>query len=89
VPVDRPLYRRHRFPAQIISHAVWLYVRFNLSQRDVEELLAERGVRVSHEAIHLWCRGSAPAYAEQLQRRRSPSGVERSLACVLSFNQAG
>jgi putative transposase len=70
VPVDPALYRRHRFPAEIISHAVWLYFRFNLSHRDVEELLAERGIRVSYEAIRLWCRKFGPAYAEHLRRRR-------------------
>jgi putative transposase len=45
------LYKRHRFPGEIISHAVWLYYRFALSHRDIEELLAERGVQVSDEAI--------------------------------------
>jgi len=45
-------YKRHRFPSDIISYAVWLYYRFNLSHRDVEYLLAERGVIVSREAIH-------------------------------------
>jgi hypothetical protein len=55
VPVDPALYRRHRFPAEIISHAVWLYYRFNLSHRDVEELLAERGIQVS------WVRGGREA----------------------------
>jgi putative transposase len=70
VPVDPALYRRHRFPVEIISHAVWLYYRFNLSHRDVEELLAQRGVQVSYEAIRLWCRKFGPAYAEQLRRRR-------------------
>ena len=70
MPVDPALYRRHRFPAEIISYAVWLYFRFNLSHRDVEELLAERGIRVSYEAIRLWCRKFGPAYAEHLHRRR-------------------
>jgi putative transposase len=70
VPVDPALYRRHRFPVEIISHAVWLYYRFSLSHRDGEELLAERGIRVSYEAIRLWCRKFGPAYAEQLRRRR-------------------
>ncbi len=46
-----PSYKRHRFPPEIISHAVWLYFRFALSYRDVEELLAERGVVVSYETI--------------------------------------
>jgi len=70
VPVDPTLYRRHRFSAEIISHAVWLYFRFNLSHRDVEELLAERGIQVSYEAIRLWCHKFGSAYAEQLRRRR-------------------
>jgi putative transposase len=68
VPIET-LYRRHRFPAGIISHAAWLYYRFNLSHRDVEELLAERGIQVSYGAIRLWCRKFGPAYAEQLRRR--------------------
>jgi len=48
-------YQNHRFPAEIISHAVWLYFRFCLSYRDVEELLFVRGVIVSYEAIRKWC----------------------------------
>ena len=47
------LYKRHRFPSEIIQHAVWLYYRFNLSSRDIEDLLAERGVVVSYESIRL------------------------------------
>ena len=46
----------HRFPGEIISHGVWLYYRFTLSYRDVEEILFERGIIVSHEAIRQWCR---------------------------------
>jgi hypothetical protein len=61
VPVDPALYRRHRFPAEIIGHAVWLYFRFKVSHRDVEELLAERGIQVSYEASRLWCRQFGPA----------------------------
>jgi putative transposase len=60
----------HRFPPELISHAVWSYHRFALSHRDVEELLAERGIHVSYEAIRLWCRKFGPAYTEQLRRRR-------------------
>ena len=48
------LYKRHRFPPVIIQYAVWLYHRFNLSQRDIEDLLAERGIEVSYESIRLW-----------------------------------
>ena len=47
------LYKRHRFPPDIIQYAVWLYHRFNLSHRDIEDLLAERGITVSYEAIRL------------------------------------
>ena len=49
-----PSYRGYRFPAEIISHCVWLYFRFCLSFRDVQEMMLERGVVVSHEAIRLW-----------------------------------
>jgi putative transposase len=45
------LYRRHRFPGEIISYCVWLYYRFSLSYRDIEELMAQRGVRVSYEKL--------------------------------------
>ena len=49
-------YDRHRFPTEIISHAVWLYHVFSLSLRDVELILAERGVVVTHESIRAWCK---------------------------------
>jgi transposase-like protein len=54
-----PLYRRHRFPAEIIAHAVWLYFRFPLSLRMVEDMLAARGGIVSHQTVRLWPRSSA------------------------------
>jgi len=62
-------YKRHRFPPDIISYAVWLYHRFNLSNRDVEDLLAERGIIVSYEAIRLWCIKFGARYARRLKRR--------------------
>jgi len=68
-----PLYRGYRFHAEIISHAVWLYYRFALSHRDIEDLLAERGVQVSYEAIRLWCRKFGSACAAGLRRRRRPA----------------
>ena len=68
------LYRRHRFPPEIISHAVWLYHRFTLSLRDVEDLLAERDVTVSYEAIRSWCRKFGPEYARTLRRRQGRLG---------------
>jgi putative transposase len=71
---DRLSYHGHRFPPEIISHAVWLYHRFGLSLRDVEDLLAERGVIVSHEAIRLWCAKFGPDYARRLRRRQRRLG---------------
>src|SRR6267142_2984559 len=65
------LYHRHRFPAEIISHCVWLYFRFALSFRDVEEMLAMRGVSLSYETIREWCLKFGQTYANDL-RRRSP-----------------
>jgi putative transposase len=65
------LYKRHRFPGEIISHAVWRSFRFALSHRDVEALLAERGVQVSYEAIRRWCRTFGPAFAAGWRRRRA------------------
>ena len=47
-------YRRHRFPPEVIQHAIWLYLRFTLSYRDVEELLAERGLDISYETVRRW-----------------------------------
>jgi putative transposase len=67
-------YKHHRFPAEIISHGVWLYFRFCLSYRDVEELLFARGVIVTYEAIRKWCRKFGQHYANQLRRRRPQPG---------------
>jgi putative transposase len=72
-PTTNP-YKRHRFPAEIISHCVWLYFRFCLSYRDVEELMAERGVPLTYEAVRYWCRKFGQAYANQLRRRRPRPG---------------
>ena len=70
----KSLQRGHRFPPEIISHAVWLYFRFTLSFRDVKDLLAERGVTVSYEAVRLWCRKLGPAFARSLRRRQGRLG---------------
>ena len=69
-----PSYRGYRFPPAIISHAVWLYHRFGLSFRDVEDLLAERGVTVTYEAIRQWCLTFGLDYARRLRRRRGQLG---------------
>ncbi len=70
------LYRRHRFPAEIISHCVWLYFRFALSLRDVEEMLAMRGVCLTYETIREWCLKFGQTYANGL-RHKSPRPGDR------------
>ncbi len=67
-------YKRPRFPAGIISHAVWLYVRFNLSLRSVEELLLERGVEISHETLRRWVIKFGPAFARSLRHGSAKPG---------------
>ena len=67
-------YKRHRFPPAIISYAVWLYFRFNLSHRDIEDLLAQRGIIVSHESIRFWCIKFGRRYARRLKRRHQGHG---------------
>ena len=67
-------YSGHRFPAEIIAHAVWLYFRFSLSFRNIEEMLAARGVEVSHESIRFWCLKFGPRFARQLRRREGRAG---------------
>ena len=67
-------YARHQFPPVVIQHAVWLYLRFTLSYRDVEELLAERGVEVSYKTIRQWCREFGQSYTNELRRRRPRPG---------------
>ena len=67
-------YKRHRFPPDIISYAVWLYYRFNLSHRDIEDLLAERGITVSREAIRVWCIKFGAIYTRRLKRKHRGYG---------------
>ena len=70
------LYHRHRFPGEIISHCVWLYFRFTLSFRDVEEMLAMRGVALTYETVREWCLKFGQTYASSL-RRRAPRAGDR------------
>jgi hypothetical protein len=70
------LYHRHRFPAEIISHCVWLYFRFSLSFRDVEEMMAKRGVTFSYESARDWCLKFSGVYAKRM-RSRSPRPGDR------------
>ena len=67
-------YKRYRFPPEIIQYAVWLYYRFNLSHRDIEDLLAERGINVTYEAIRLWCNRFGPEFATRLRRKHRGYG---------------
>ncbi len=63
-------YARHQFPAEIIRHAVWLYLRFTVSYRDVEELLAERSIEASYETVRRWVLKFGPAFDRNLRRLR-------------------
>ncbi len=68
------LYKRHRFPPSVIQYAVWLYYRFNLSIRDVEDLLFERNINVSYESIRLWINKFGPEFTRRLRRRHPGFG---------------
>ena len=68
------IYKRHRFPPEIIQYAVCLYHRFNLSHRDIEDLLAERGISVSYESIRLWCNKFGLKYARRLKKNHQGYG---------------
>jgi putative transposase len=74
VGVASPSYKGHRYPGEVISHCVWLYFRFPLSYREVEELMLQRGVTVSHETIRRWCDKFGQQYAGALRRRRPQPG---------------
>src|SRR5215213_8259035 len=68
-PAAKSPYAGYRFPGEVISHAVWLYFRFPLSLRMVEEMLAARGIDVSHETVRQWARKFGQAFANQIRRR--------------------
>jgi putative transposase len=68
------MHKRHRFPPEIIQYAVWLYHRFNLSHRDIADLMSYRGVEVSYESIRLWCKKFGPKYAQRLKRKHQGFG---------------
>jgi putative transposase len=67
-------YKRHRAPPEIIAHAVWLYARFNLSLREIEEMLLERGIDVSYESVRRWMVKFGPEIARNLRRRQARPG---------------
>jgi putative transposase len=66
-------YARHQFPAEITRHATWLYLRFTLGYRDVEELLAKRGIETSYETVRRWVLKFGPMFARNLRRLRPRS----------------
>jgi putative transposase len=68
------MYKRYRFPPDVIQYAVWLYFRFNLSHRDIEDLLAQRGIIVTHESIRLWCNKFGSKFAAKLRKRHQGYG---------------
>jgi putative transposase len=86
-PPPDPHYR-HRFAAEIICHAVWLYHVFSLSLRDVELLLAARGVVVSYETVRRWCKKFAASFADRLRRRRPRPGDKWHIAGRASLRKA-
>jgi transposase-like protein len=85
-------FARHRFPPAIIRHAVWLYVRFTLSYRGVEDLLAERGLEVSYEMVRRWVLKFGPLFAQELRRRRprpTPRWHLDEMAVMIAGRQFG
>jgi putative transposase len=77
-----PHYKGYRFPPEIISHAVWLYFRFSLSFRDVEELMAKPGIMLTYETVRQWCLKFGQTYANELRRRRPRCGDKW---CIISI----
>src|SRR5205085_2776133 len=73
-PAAKSPYAGYRFPAEVISHAVWLYFRFPLSLRMVEEMLAARGIIVSHESVRQWARKFGQTFANRIRRRLPAAG---------------
>ncbi|WP_327749653.1 IS6 family transposase [Streptomyces europaeiscabiei] len=69
-----PSYKGHRYPVEVISHCVWLYHRFPLSLREIEELMLERGIVLSYETVRRWCAKYGQRYADSLRRRRPRPG---------------
>ena len=68
------LYKGYRFPVEVISHCVWLYYRFPLSFREIEEMMMHRGVILTHETVRAWCTTFGQTYANGLRRRRGRPG---------------
>src|SRR5947209_19625161 len=82
-------YRGYRFPPAVIQHAIWLYLRFTLSYRDVEELLAERGLDVSYETVRRWVLKFGPLIARKLRQGRSRARARDGTSMRWSFVSPG
>jgi putative transposase len=78
------IYAGYRYPPQIISHAVWLYHRFALSFRDIEELLAARGITVSYQTVRNWCDKFGQRYCSQIRKSRGQWCAALPLPCCRS-----
>jgi putative transposase len=90
-PAAKSPYAGYRFPAEVISHAVWLYFRFPLSLRMVEEMLAARGIMVSHETVRQWALKFGQEFANRIRRRLPRAGDKWHLdeVVILSVNSGG
>ena len=86
---SKPSYCGYRYPAEIIRHSVWLYHRFALIFRDVEDLVTERGIIVSHESIRKWCRKFGPSYTSRLPKRQGHLGDMWPMDKVMIVNVRG
>ncbi len=75
------MFKRYRVPPEIIQDDVWRYFRFNLSHRDIEDLLAQRGIRVTHESIRLWCNKFGSKYAARLRKKHQGYGDTFFISC--------
>src|SRR5438132_13821188 len=85
----RSPYRGYRFSHEIISYCVWLYFRFSVSYRDIEELMAERGVTVTYESIRAWCFKFGQDYAKRIRARRGQLDSERVRAVSIIRKRLG
>src|SRR5215475_5746246 len=88
VPATSEGYKNHRFPGEILSHGVWLYYRFSLSSRDVEEMMLVRGIVVTHEAIRQWCLKFWPGVRESAQTAEASSQRYMAPGCSV-FDHPG
>jgi putative transposase len=76
VDTSESKYRRHRFPIEVVEQCVWLYYRFAVSYRNIEEMMAKRGIQVSYETVREWCHKFGPVYAVELRKKRGRIGTK-------------